>query len=328
MTELFLHGKQITTVFELLGKKENDITYSLGWALSRSHSFLRRFLMQTIEYHGEVSQASILLQHYQKAKGTTDIEIDLPGQFHIIVEAKRGWRLPNGKQLEKYALRLANRTSPKRRMLVLSECSPEYAEHHLKCKEIHQIPIQIVSWKQAALMARISAMRGNHAEKRLLKELHAYLRRATTMQDIESNRVYVVALASGTRKGWGISWIDMVNKRMKYFHRMGVNGWPKEPPNYIAFRYRGKLQTIHHIESYKVITDLHEAFREIPSKECEPFYLYTLGAAIVPRKEVRTGKIFANGRVWCMLDTLLTCQTIAEARDLSKRRKGLAKAGK
>ena len=34
--DLKLHGRPIGTVFDLLGKKENDITYSVGWALAQS----------------------------------------------------------------------------------------------------------------------------------------------------------------------------------------------------------------------------------------------------------------------------------------------------
>ena len=33
----------------------------------------------------------------------------------------------------------------------------------------------------------------------------------------------------------------------------------------------------------------------------------------------KTGKIFRNGRVWAMLDTLLTCDTISEARDRKQK---------
>jgi len=325
MPELFLHGREVTTVFELLGEKENDITYSVGWALSRSPSFLRQFLRKTINCRGDVSEATIRLQHYRRNEGITDIEIELAGQFQMIVEAKRGWNLPTAKQLKRYAPRLRKQICPIRRILVLSECSSEYAEHHLECEQVQGIKVEAVPWKTVASIAESTAEQGRHAEKRLLRELLSYLGRVTTVQDIESNWVYVVALASGTKEGWGISWIDMVRKRRRYFHKMGVNGWPKEPPNYIAFRYHGRLQSIHHLDSYKVITDLHEGFPKIPSKEREPYFLYQLGPAIVPPKKVRTGNIYANGRVWCMLDALLTCKTVSEARDLSKKRSRHAK---
>ena len=50
------------------------------------------------------------------------------------------------------------------------------------------------------------------------------------------------------------------------------------------------------------------------------YFVYKLGPAIIPAKEVKNGKIYPNGRVWAMLDTLLTADTIAEACNISKAR--------
>jgi hypothetical protein len=36
MPPLTLHGWTVATVFDLLGDKENDATYSLGWGLANS----------------------------------------------------------------------------------------------------------------------------------------------------------------------------------------------------------------------------------------------------------------------------------------------------
>jgi hypothetical protein len=98
-------------------------------------------------------------------------------------------------------------------------------------------------------------------------------------------------------------------------------GWPKDPPNYIAFRYDSKLQSIHRIDDYEVVTNMHKQITEIPNEEWEPHFLYKLGPAFRPANEVKTGKIYPNGRVWCMLDTLFTCDTISKARDISQKRK-------
>ena len=62
----------------------------------------------------------------------------------------------------------------------------------------------------------------------------------------------------------------------------------------------------------------------MPSREWEPHFLYELGPAFGLSKEVRTGKIYRNGDVWCMLDALFTCDTISEARELSEKRKSEA----
>lgn len=44
MAQLLLHGAAIETVFDLLGRDENDMTYALGWGLTRSDEFLSTFV--------------------------------------------------------------------------------------------------------------------------------------------------------------------------------------------------------------------------------------------------------------------------------------------
>ena len=142
------------------------------------------------------------------------------------------------------------------------------------------------------------------------------------MQVQQSNMVYVVSLGRMKPDGCNLSYVDIVKQYNKYFHPLGVNGWPKEPPNYIAFRYDGELQAIHHIESYVVTKNLHVEIDAMPNWEEEnECFVYSLGTAILPSKETRTGeKIKMSRRVWCMLDTLLTCDTISDAEILTKQR--------
>ena len=140
------------------------------------------------------------------------------------------------------------------------------------------------------------------------------------MQKQDSNMVYVVSVGGGSPEGWSISWRDIITTKKRYFHPIGGNGWVKEPPNYIAFRYDGKLQSIHHIEGYEVVTNMSKVFSEAKDEEWEPSFVYHLGTPFAPSNEVRTGNVYPNGRVWCMLDTLFTCSTISDARDLTKSR--------
>jgi hypothetical protein len=103
---------------------------------------------------------------------------------------------------------------------------------------------------------------------------------------------------------------------------VGTNGWPADPPNYIAFRYAAELKSIHHIEGHQVIADLHDVFPEIPKGALtEPHYLYQLGNPFRPAHRVPTGKNINRGaRRWCMLDTLFTSESISEAERISKQR--------
>ena len=321
MPELFLHKRRVESIFHLLGEHENHITYSVAWGLAQSPSFLHGFLKSAAGVTTDGENVVIRLQQHEKNGGITDIEIEDPGGFFIIVEAKRGWNLPSRQQLATYADRpsFVKSNALVKRILVLTGCSHEYALLNLEAREVRGMEILPISWKQMAEFASDAMGWSSHAEKRLLRELLIYLRGVMTMQNTDSNWVYVGSLASGTPEGWAISWIDIVRKKSRYFHPVGGT-WPKEPPNYIAFRYHGKLQSVHHIESWEIFTDPRDKFSEIPSKDWGPYFLYRLGPAFCPKKEVKTGEIRWNRRVKCMLDTLFTSDTISAAVDISKRR--------
>jgi hypothetical protein len=102
MTDLILRGRRLGSVFELLGSRENHITYSLGWALAHSPHLRRRVLAQVLPDAAEAVVGSVLLQHHDAPGGYTDVELVGPG-LHVILEAKRGWAVPDAAQLALYA---------------------------------------------------------------------------------------------------------------------------------------------------------------------------------------------------------------------------------
>ena len=265
----------------------------------------------------------ILYQNYDAATGITDIEMTDRNSFHLIIEAKRGWILPGSEHLTKYSLREDFRKVhvPNKAIVSMSECSLEYAKSNLPFEEVNCVPVKHLSWSRLHELATESREDSNNEQKHLLEELKEYLGGIMTMQTKDSNWVYVVVLSDGKPDNCDLTWIEIVKNHNKYFHPLGGNGWPKEPPNYIAFRYGGKLQAIHHIDDYVVTKNLHEEVSEMPDViEDNNYFVYKLGPAIIPAKEVKNGKIYPNGRVWAMLDTLLTAVTISEARDISKAR--------
>lgn len=209
--------------------------------------------------------------------------------------------------------------------MVFNESTEAYTKTHFKNNIISGIEVETLSWKIIQRLAISAIKKGKNAEKRLLKELIIYLEKISTMQKLDSNWVYVVSLGSNNNlEKWSISFRDIVNKKSRYFHPVGGNkrGWPAEPPNYIAFRYDGRLQSIHHVDRYEVFTDPSQHFPEAPKEIWYTnHYLYHLGPAIIPNRVVKAGKkIIRSMRVWAMLDLLLTCDTIQDARDQSKLR--------
>src|SRR6185437_8971724 len=102
------------------------------------------------------------------------------------------------------------RHSPVRHLITMSECSPEYARLHMPVDELDGVPVVHVSWREVSRLAAMARRLGTPAEKRLLDELEVYLRGLMTMQQVESNWVYVVVLSHDQAPGWDCSWTEIV----------------------------------------------------------------------------------------------------------------------
>lgn len=325
MSRLVTNEYPVESVFQLIGYLENDISKSIAWALTKCPEFLKSVLKSMLEIDVDPDKIEIIYQNSEKGKGITDLEITDYDTFFVIVEAKRGWILPGAQQLTMYSERkdLTDSKAATKAIITMSECSEIYANLYLPFKEVNDIPIKHLSWKKV-YDAALEAKRGsNHAQKNLLDELIRYLGGIMGTQRKDSNWVYVVAL-SNDKAGGGdceLSYIDIVTKKKKYYHPVG-NRWPSDPVNYIAFRYGGQLQSIHHVDNYTVSKNLHEQINEMPDVEEEtPHFVYDLGPAIIPSKTVKCGNSVRQAtRVWAMIDTLLTAETITEAMEKTKER--------
>jgi hypothetical protein len=326
LSDFYLQANKISNVFQLLGTLgtyENDMSRSVAWALRQCPEFLRAFVKATAGVELDPRMTSIQLQLAKDAAGITDIEIESPGIVHIIVEAKRGITLPTERQLSMYAGRLAIDSKGTRFLVGLTDCPPAYVKAYFTTKKLNGIPVVHLSWAEVLKLARQAYSRSALKEKYLIDELVSYLEGLVTMQQVDSNLVYVVSLSANQPDGWGVSWIEVVTKKGKYFHPVG-NNWPATPPNYIAFRYGGELQSIHHIDDYDVVTDIHDAIPEIPNGEITgSLFVYRLGPAFRPDHRVPS-RVNYSGRRWCMLDTLFTCDSIDAASRLSTKRRKAA----
>lgn len=323
MSELIAYGNRVNSIFQLIGKSEDDITKSIAWAFCNCPIFLKNILQNLLNINVSPDKVIISFQVDEKEKGRTDLELTDNELFHIIIEAKRGWILPQSAQLTMYSKRISfvSSTAKNKAIVSMSDCSDVYANTYLPFHQINGVPVKHLSWRQIYNTAQNSISFSNNEQKHLLNELMTYLEGLMTMQKQNSNWVYVVSLSYKKPTDCNISWIDIVRNYKKYFHPLGMNGWPKEPPNYIAFRYNGCLQSIHHIENYTVTKNLHNEIPAMPNHiEDDSYFVYTLGTPIIPNKVVKTGNIYASGRKWAMLDTLLTADTIAEASEISYER--------
>ena len=236
MATLTLADREIETVFELLGHKENDLTYALGWAFARSPALTASVLFDAFGTDVGVAEV-IALQQHDPLTGVTDIEIRTK-RAHLIIEAKRGWVVPALMQLDKYAQRLQSSPVLERRLMALTECSESYAFTTGRLPRT-QRGIRVVhrSWAQVVRDAE-RARPSSNVERRHLRELTRYLKGVMTVQDLDSNWVYCVSLGVapyGTGEGWSITPTRAVTERNLYSYPYGWgSGWPKVPPNYIT----------------------------------------------------------------------------------------------
>jgi hypothetical protein len=255
----------------------------------------------------------------------TDLEIYSPTRAFLIVEAKRGFEAPSTEQLYAGARRLANNPDKraKKSLVVLaqSDRKGEFLRAQVP-RVVGGVRVEAISWHDVMRIAGAARKPAPYAGKRLLSEFVDYLSEVSSMQDQKSNLVYVLSLSKDPFGG-KITYIDVVEKFNKYFDKISGN-----PPNYIAFRYNGMLQSIHHVEGYEIITDLGPHFPEQPSSEIEPHFLYKLGPPIRPPKPTPTGADWRAGpRVWCFIDLLLTSDTIFKAWQKTKEREAAMSGG-
>jgi hypothetical protein len=248
----------------------------------------------------KLEEVNIICQN-EVENGLTDIEIYQNELFRLVFEAKVGYQIPMFEQIHKYAKSLNGRNWKYKKIVTLSDSLSEEAKNYLGSL-IDGIPITHMRFQDVINIAEKASQESSHSEKHILKELITYLKGGTNMIDKHSNTVYVVPLGSTQT-------IEEHNIRRQYHCPVGKK-YTKTPPNYIGFRYRGKLQCINHVEGYENYSDgniLH--------------FRFFLGPDIIPNNEIKLGQKDGRGfKVYCDIDLLLTCDTIKEAFEKTKQR--------
>jgi len=318
---LSLHGVQPSNVFRLIGEDENSGSFALGWVLEKSLAYRKLVVHVIFGKALDVKNMVVSLQRHRRDGGYTDVEIQDGHRFHAVLEAKRWWEVPGVKQLQRYHPRLVASGAARQRLVSVSAADVGYANKRLP-SDIDGVGVVHLSWGNLRRLAMTAQTYVSGFEEKLwLRHFIWHLQEYASMERQSDNTVFVVALGKQPMvKGRPHTWIDVVEKDGRYFHPVG-NNWPVQPPNYIGFRYDGKLQSVHHIDSFEVVEDLSTYNPQWLKTDFDHF-VYKLGPAMRPSRDIRTGKIYMNGRVWCAIDTLLSgaFSTISDARDETKRR--------
>jgi hypothetical protein len=317
MAGLTRHGGDVGSVFDLLGHDENDLTAALGFTLARSPRLLRA-LVSRVWPAGvdEIGEASLALE-VRGQVGRTDLEITVRDAL-VVVEAKPGWLLPTETQLASYTRRIHDRG---RGLLVtLSQASDALAAATLPHR-VDGVDVVHLAWRQllADLAAAQVSCRG--IERHWLDELETYLNEVIWVRSKADSWTYCVVL-NEERPGDGgpFTFREFVTDEAAYFHPFGMGGWPTEPPNFLAFRWRGAVQRIHRVVQAEVVPSLLDRWSDIPATEetVRPHAVYRLGPRLPPFDPIPSGASYRASRLWVLLDQLQSSPTLAEALAASK----------
>ncbi|MGP8064510.1 MAG: hypothetical protein ACLP5O_18440 [Acidimicrobiales bacterium] len=314
-SELTRHGKQVESVFDLLGRQENDLTAALGFTLSRSSHLLER-LLNRIGYTG--NGPAILRLETRDGAGRTDLEIESPG-FLVVIEAKRGWHLPEKWQLEQYVGRV--RTWGAGTLVTLSDCSTAFAILQLP-QSLEGVQVIHLPWSDVKADIEQAARVAGLAERHWLGELRDYLRRTVEVTDPSSGWTYCVSLSVRKPGGGGKQrFIDFVVDDGVYFHPYGWgSGWPSDPPNFFAFRWGGHVRQIRRAMSHEVVPNLQQFWPDIPLDEdtTRPHVVHRLGPELPMEGPLPAGANYRASRLWVLVDQLLVSETLKDAIATSK----------
>lgn len=305
--DLSRHGRQVESVFDLLGMDENDLTAALGFTLARSPELLRRMIELLLP--GAGGDVTVRMETRDDL-GRTDLELQSGTQLAVI-EAKRGWILPSYAQLAAYAPRVISTGSGV--LATLSQASLDWAAQLLPT-QVHGVPVRHVPW--AAVRVELEAARTccRGEQRHWLDELHTYLRRAVRVRQPEDSWTYCVVVSAQRPGGGGDrTFRDFVAEGV-YFHPFGSGGWPKKPPNFMAFRWRNQVQRVHRVAQAEVLPNLQARWPDIPATELtdRPHASYSLGPEL-PGPPIPSGINYRDSRLWVLLDQLLVGPTLRDA---------------
>jgi hypothetical protein len=134
------------------------------------------------------------------------------------------------------------------------------------------------------------------------------------MREPADSWTYCVVISTDRPGGGGSqTFRDFVTDKGCYFHPYG-KGWPRTPPNFLAFRWGGQVQRIHRVIQAEVIPNLQARWSDIPENNdtTRPHAVYSLGPQL-PGTPIPSGASYRAQRRWVILDLLLTSPTLKDA---------------
>ena len=326
---LHINKRAVTTPFGLLGTDENALTFALGYTFQQCPILLQWFLQQVGVPRVQLKSlrnARIDLQRYRSGKvgeGITDIEIHLPGQFHVIIEAKVGLGVPSVKQCCKYLPRFKKTNEPVQKLVALTQ-SPDESFGDSYADNVQALAGRFIAFNWLQLIPEcIRLMMGETLEadaKAWVRSFYQFLDEEYRMKAF-TTEVWILAIS--TKPLWknGKSHWDL-HQEYNVWWDFKANA---VRPLYIAFRVDANLDSIYRVTKIEHGVPMIDVAPELKSvQEKWPLHPGTIWHFEPPVKlpnPIRTGGGMYNRRVRCDLDLLLTCKTVQEIeQEMGKRR--------
>jgi hypothetical protein len=324
----------MTTPFGLLGHDENALTYALGFTFAKCPQllqiFLRRIGLGGISLNTLQSATIRLQQRGHGIDGITDIEIDVPGQRFLIVEAKVGLSVPDLEQCRKYLPRFDAHVKSQKRLIALVESGSTafVHQHGSLCPALKPL-LKAFHWSDIIPeCARLrSKCQADTEEGVWLRYFQGFLEQEYQMRAF-TEEVWIVSARTSPLWPGGLSYYDTHAKERpqghRIYYRTDCHG---KRPLYMAFRNNGKVT---HIQ--RVMGVVHEAMpleyvpelRHISAKQwpTTPHTIWLLGPPTELSRPIPTGDNTMRARQFsCDLDILISSNSIREAVQKMKDRR-------
>jgi hypothetical protein len=326
---LHVNQRVVSSPFGLLGTDENALSFALGYAFQQCLPFLQWFLREIgIQgvHNTTLRKARISLQRHRSGKsgqGITDVEIHLPGYFHVVIEAKVGLGVPSIQQCCKYLPRFHQTNEPIQKLVALIQAADDsFAAKYALSEPLLQGLLEPFNWSRF-FPECIRLVMGNSVEseaKAWIRSFYRFLDQEYRMKAF-STEVWILAISTTPLWPKGMSHWDI--------HQQYRVWWDYKEhtvrPLYLAFRVDGKLDSVgrvnkieHGIPIIDVVPEMENIKNKWPKRPCTIWHFEPLVTLPTP---IRTGAGMYNRRVRCDFDLLLTCKTVQEIEQAMKKRR-------
>jgi len=336
LPSFFAYDRAVDTPFGLLGNDENALSFALGYTFHECPLFLRRFLSE-IGVGGVRARAMAdvridLQKHgtHSGDKGITDIEVRLPGVFHVIVEAKIGLSIPSLQQCAKYAERLRAVRAPVKRLIALVESWDE-SFVAARTAKVPYLKGRLRAFNWGNFIPTCTHLMAAHAPTSrpgmVIQWFYRFLDREFQMKTF-TTEVWILA-AENTKPLWpgGPTFLDTHQQHKVYYD--GSARRRSVRPLYIAFHADGKVSAIRRVLKIELATPTITRVPElanIPNPRDDwprqPATIWHLGDPVPLPKPIPVGIGMFARDVRCDMDVLLASESVKEIEDRMRERRG------